>query len=76
MTIARTPKERMALIRKTAKKFNKKMKRNKRVLKDETPVFDRSSDNNNINHFIYSFIWRKIKFYKSNTGATIILLFM
>ena len=51
MTIARTPKERMALIRKTAKKFNKKMKRNKRVLKDETPVFDRSSDNNNINHW-------------------------
>ena len=51
MTIATTPEERMALIRKTAEKFNKKVKRNRRVLKDETPVFDRSGDDNNINHW-------------------------
>ena len=51
MTIAVTPAERMALIRKTAKKFQKKMKRNNRVRKDETPVFDRSGDDNNINHW-------------------------
>ena len=57
MTIAVTPAERMALIRKTAKKFQRKMKRNNRVRKDETPVFDRSCDDN------YFYHWTDFKSY-------------
>jgi len=41
-------KDRLALIRKTSKKFTKKLKRNQRVRKTETKSFDKY-DTDNIN---------------------------
>lgn len=46
--MAQTQAQRMALIRKASKKFNKKIQRNHRVKKTETRSFDRY-DNGNIN---------------------------
>jgi len=45
--MAQTQAQRMALIRKASKKFNKKLQRNQRVRKTETRSFDKY-DNGNI----------------------------
>ena len=39
--MAQTQKQRMALIRKVSKKFNKKLKRNQRVRRTETSLLDK-----------------------------------
>ena len=44
--MAQTQKQRMALIRKVSKKFNKKLQRNQRVRKTETDSFDPYSTDN------------------------------
>ncbi len=49
--VAETMEERLALMRKLAKKFNKKVKRNSRVRKTETSFMDRYDNVNNINHY-------------------------
>jgi len=46
--MAQTQAQRMAMIRKASKKFNKKIQRNHRVKKTETRSFDKY-DNGNIN---------------------------
>ena len=46
--MAQTQKQRMALIRKVSKKFNKKLKRNHRVRRTETSFLDKVDNGNNI----------------------------
>ena len=46
--MAQTQKQRMALIRKVSKKFNKKLQRNHRVRRTETSFMDKY-DSHNIN---------------------------
>ena len=43
--------ERMAMIRKSAAKFNKKVKRNNRVRRTETSFMDKYNDDENINAY-------------------------
>lgn len=50
--MAQTQKQRMALIRKTSKKFNKKLQRNNRVRKTETRSFS-LNPNGISDHMIY-----------------------
>lgn len=49
--IADTMEERLALMKKIGKKFNKKVKRNSRVRKTETSFMDKYDNGNNINHY-------------------------
>ena len=49
--IAHTMEERLALMKKIGKKFNKKVKRNSRVRKTETSFMDKYDNGNNINHY-------------------------
>jgi len=46
--MAQTQKQRMALIRKVSKKFNKKLQRNQRVRKTETSFLDKVDNGDNI----------------------------
>lgn len=46
-----TTAERIAVIKKHADKFNKKVKRNHRVKRTETSFMDKYSDGDNINHY-------------------------
>ena len=46
--MAQTQKQRMALIRKGSKKFNKKLKRNQRVRRTETSFLDKVDNGGNI----------------------------
>tara|TARA_B100000131_G_C18062649_1_gene591126 strand:+ start:474 stop:701 length:228 start_codon:yes stop_codon:yes gene_type:complete len=48
--IAKTESERMALIKKIAEKFNKKVKRNSRVRRTET-LYQDKYDQGNIHHY-------------------------
>ena len=43
--------ERMAMIRESAAKFNKKVKRNNRVRRTETSFMDKYNDDDNINAY-------------------------
>ena len=49
--IAHTMEERLALIRKLSKKFNKKVKRNSRVRKTETHYMDKYDNGDNIHAY-------------------------
>ena len=49
--MAQTQKQRMALIRKVSKKFNKKLKRNQRVRRTETSFLDKVDNGGNINAY-------------------------
>tara|TARA_Y100001963_G_scaffold131026_1_gene187885 strand:+ start:4392 stop:4625 length:234 start_codon:yes stop_codon:yes gene_type:complete len=51
MKIARTMDERLALIKEVSQKFNKKVKRNSKVRRTETPVMDRHLNGENMNHW-------------------------
>ena len=46
--MAQTQKQRMALIRKVSKKFNKKLKRNQRVRRTETSFLDKVDNGGSI----------------------------
>ena len=46
--MAQTQKQRMALIRKVSKKFNKKLNRNQRVRRTETSFLDKVDNGDNI----------------------------
>ena len=46
--MAQTQKQRMALIRKVSKKFNKKLARNQRIRRTETSFLDKVDNGDNI----------------------------